>query len=80
MSYLKDKKFCDSIEEIYDSILALSQNKKQIITKTIAWDMFKIKEFSIKYGQNKSKLTKNEICKIEHEIQALDMAMVKTKV
>ena len=41
--------------------------------------MFKIKEFSIKYRQNKSKLTKNEICKIEHEIQALDMAISKSK-
>ena len=79
VSYLKDKKFCANIEEIFDSILALSENNK--LSKTIAWDMFKIKvkEFSIKYGQNKSKLTKNEICKIEHEIQALDMAIGKSK-
>ena len=36
--------------------------------------MFKInvKESSIKYVQNKSKLTKNEICEIKHEIQVLD--------
>ena len=49
--------------------------------KTIAWDMFKIKvkEFSIKYGQNKSKLTKIEVCKIEHEIQSLYMAISKNK-
>ena len=79
VSYLKDKKFCDNIEELFDSILALLENNK--LLKTIAWDLFKIKvkEFSIKYGQNKSKLTKYEICKIEHEIQALDMAIGKNK-
>ena len=77
VSYLKDKKLCANIEEIFDNILALSENNK--LLKTIAWDMFKIKEFSIKYRQNKSKLTKNEICKIEHEIQALDMAISKSK-
>ena len=77
VSYLKDKKFCDNIEELFDSILALSENNK--LLKTIAWDLFKIKDFSIKYGQNKSKLTKNEICKIEHEIQALDMAIGKNR-
>ena len=79
VSYLKDKRFCDNIEELFDSILALSENKK--LLKTIAWDIFKIKvkEFSIKYDQNKSKLTKNEICKIEHEIQAFNMAISKNK-
>ena len=79
VSYLKDKKFCYNNEELFNTILALSKNNK--LSKTIAWDMFKIKvkEFSIKYCQNKSKLTKNEICKIEQEIQALDMVISKHK-
>ena len=78
VSFLQNKDYCAQITKIFEQLI---QNcSTEGTRKTVIWDLFKVKvkEFSIQYGKQKAKAVKDELSKMEHEIEIVDEAIQKT--
>ena len=78
VSVLQNKDYCEQIIKIFQQLT--QECSSQGMRKTVIWDLFKVKvkEFSIRYGKEKAKAKKDELSKLEHDLEILDEAIHRT--
>ena len=79
VSVLKEDLYCEQIVKIFKDCVNESLNLN--FCKRLTWDLFKIKvkEFSIKYCQQKAQRKNDEILNLENNIKVFDRALSKSQ-